>query len=93
MNLYLLTQDSNNGYDTFDSCIVAAETKEEARVIHPNNYYIYRDWLLFSLTDSGEEFEAIDYSWVNPNKVKVQLIGKATEGTKKWVILASFNAG
>jgi len=38
---------------------------------------------LFSLTDSGEEFEAIDYSWVNPNKVKVQLIGKATEGTKK----------
>ena len=93
MNLYLLSQDTNNKNHTYDSCIVAAETKEEARVIHPSNYYIYRDWLLFSLTDFGEEFEVIDYSWVNSNKVKVQLIGKATEGTKKWVILASFNAG
>ena len=93
MNLYLLSQESNNDCDTYDSCIVAAETEEEARVIHPSNSYIYRDWLLFSLTDSGEEFEAINYSWVNPDKVKVKLIGKATEGTKKWVILSSYNAG
>ena len=91
MNLYLLTQDSNNGYDTFDSCIVAAETEEEARLTHPNDYYIYRDWCWrYPTGDWGEVF---NNEWVSPDNVKVKLIGKATEGTKKWVILSSFNAG
>jgi len=43
MNLYLLTQESNNDYDTFDSCIVASETEEEARLTHPNNYCTHWD--------------------------------------------------
>ena len=36
MNLYLLTQDVNMGWDTYDSAIVCAESEEEAVKIHPN---------------------------------------------------------
>ena len=36
MNLYLIWQDENMGYDTYDSCIVCAENIDEACKIHPN---------------------------------------------------------
>lgn len=35
MNLYLLQQSVNNHYDTFDSCVVSAETEDQARSIIP----------------------------------------------------------
>lgn len=35
MNIYLLSQSKNKGYDTYDSCVVLAETEEEARKIFP----------------------------------------------------------
>ena len=36
MNLYLISQNKNVNYDTFDSAIVAARTNKEARMIHPD---------------------------------------------------------
>lgn len=36
MNLYKISQTINGGYDTFDAAIVAAESENEARDIHPN---------------------------------------------------------
>lgn len=38
MNLYLLSQDENRGYDTFDSCVVAAPDEEAAKRISPDCY-------------------------------------------------------
>lgn len=38
MNLYLLTQDENTGYDTYDSCVVVANNEEEARIISPSRF-------------------------------------------------------
>jgi hypothetical protein len=35
MKLYLLTQTVNNDYDTYDSCVVAAENADDAQVMHP----------------------------------------------------------
>lgn len=35
MNLYLISQDVNNAYDTFDSAVVCANDKEEAQKMHP----------------------------------------------------------
>ena len=35
MNLYLLTQNENSDYDTFDSIVVCAPSKEAAVKIHP----------------------------------------------------------
>lgn len=79
MNLYLLSQSDNTGYDTFDSCIVAAKTEDIARNIHPN--------LSLGWGSRGTDWAR------RPEKVKVELIGKAIKGTESGVILASFNAG
>jgi hypothetical protein len=78
--LYLLTQDENNGYDTYDSAIVCATSEEDARRINP----------------AGQEYWDKSYSlWASsPDKVTVTRIGIATVNYKpNSVILASFNAG
>lgn len=80
MKLWLLTQDVNNDYDTYDSCVVAAETEDDARFIHPSK----TDW-----NGKDERWS----SWCPADCVKVELIGEAKAGTERGVILASFNAG
>lgn len=83
MNLYLLSQTKVRGYDTFDSAVVAAESEEQAREIHPKGEmwspYTWDGW------DT--------YSWPNPKDVVVEFIGTAKEGTPVGVICRSFNAG
>lgn len=44
MNLYLITQEVNNNYDTYDSAVVAAETEDEARAIHPSSLSDEETW-------------------------------------------------
>ena len=79
MNLYLLTQNVEFGYDTYDSVVVAAKTETEAKSIHP-------------CTISG--WGSCGGCWPkSPENVEVELIGKAVEGTPAGVILSSFNAG
>jgi len=82
MNLYLISQNINNDYDTYDSAVVVAESMEEARNTHPNE-------------DHEPNNEFYDYhDWVEPSeayKIKVELIG--TTDKEKGVILASFRAG
>ena len=88
MNLYLIKQDTNNDYDTYDSAIVVATSEEEARTIHPAGHR----WI--SETERWDTDWRVPYSWVYPENVKVQLIGIATTDAKAGdVILASFNAG
>lgn len=81
MNLYLLEQDVNMDWDTYDSVIVCAESEEEAVKIHPDGEIwgtVYR-W---------------DYTWAeNPSLVKCRKIGVADKSIEKGVVLASFNAG
>jgi hypothetical protein len=81
MNIYLLTQDVNNGYDTFDSVVVVASTKEKARMIHPSK-------------GVGWDGKRESYSpWVRVEDVCVKYLGRATKGIKQGVLLGSFNAG
>ena len=79
MNLYKISQTVNNHWDTYDSAIVAAESKEIARSIHPSHCKGLQEWN--------------NYGWCAKEDVKVKLIGTAIKGTKTGVILASFNAG
>lgn len=79
MNLYKISQDVNNDYDTFDSAIVAAETEDEARNTHPEKNF-----------PLGFDFNTY---WCDQSQVTVEKIGTATKDTKAGVILASFNAG
>ena len=65
-------------YDTYDSCIVCAENKEEARNIFPNNY-----WSFGSYSNIRAE---------KPEDVSVEYIWEASHELEKWVVLASFNA-
>ena len=80
MNIYLIEQNTNNNYDTFDSAVVAASTEDEARLIHPSEI---ENW-----DGKSDKYGP----WVNSEMVTVTLIGLAVNN-KKGVLLASFNAG
>lgn len=79
MKLYLLSQSENDGYDTFDSCVVCAESEEDAKTITPDGHPMipnaYATW-------------ASDVS-----NVQCQEIGEANAFQQRGVIIASFNAG
>jgi hypothetical protein len=80
MRLYLLTQISNNGYDTYDSCVVCAENEEDAKSIHPDgSVFIERkSWSTWTATK---------------DQISCEEIGVSIEGLGRGVIIASFNAG
>ena len=78
-NLYLITRPDAPDYDEFDSAVVCAKSEEEARMIHPGCY----DW----------DGKASPHdSWVDADKVTVELLGKAKMQFDP-VVCASFNAG
>lgn len=99
MKLWVISQTANDGYDTYDSAVVAAETEDEAKLIHPNGEL---GLVWGSHTDyAGENFtgwgRSGDYSWRSsewtyPKNVSAVYIGEAAPG-KRGVILGSFNAG
>lgn len=79
MNLYLLKQTANTGYDTYDSYVVCAETVHDARMVTP------------ALASFGERFP----TWADkPEEVDVTYLGEADPSIEAGtVICASFNAG
>lgn len=86
MNLYLISQTVNDDYDTYDSAVVAAESEDEARKMHPGQSQgdFYESWWTRD-TEYG--------SWASRlEDVKVELIGVSHENVSR-VICASFNAG
>ena len=96
MNLYLISQDVDTGYDTFDSMVVAAPDPETAAKIYPYDYYHWQDdkdqwgWVNNGNYHAAGSYDGWARHW---NQVDVKLIGVATEGTTQGVVLASFNAG
>lgn len=85
MNLYLISQQANADYDTYDAAVVAAETEEEARHIHPAGYPE-------PVPEGGANRESDYGTWTQARNVTVKLIGVSSENVKG-VVLASFNAG
>lgn len=98
MKLWLISQNTNNEYDTYDSAVVAAETEEEASMVHPAYSDEDEEWVFWShgewktKTLSGNVYSYTNWAWVTPKEVTVQLIADNYTGTKK-VICSSFNAG
>ena len=81
MNLYYLTQNDSTGYGTYSDMVVAAETEEEARHIHP-------------MKDLPKAWAERIWGWAkSPENVKVELIGKATKHVKSGIICKSYHAG
>jgi hypothetical protein len=77
LKLYKLSQNANNWFDTYDSCIVAAESAEEAVQINP----------------SGKWEEKYSGWCSSVEQVECEYIGEAAEHITKGVVLSSFNAG
>ncbi len=84
MKLWKISQSVNNGYDTYDSAVVAAETEEIAKRIHPA-----RDFYALNAIDISN----YEYDWAKPQDVKVEYLGEARNDLKEGVIVFSFNAG
>jgi len=82
--LYLISQDVNDDYDTYDSAVVVAENEERAKEIHPNS------------DDADDEGNFSDFhTWAkNISQVKVKYIGEASKDLEAGsVVIYSFNAG
>jgi len=79
MNIYLIEDKGDGGYDTYDSAVVVASSEDEARAMHP---------------DGGVTPVVVgEFSvWAAIKDVKVTKIGRA-DNDKAEVVCASFNAG
>lgn len=78
MKLYLISQNVNNSYYTYDSAVVAAKSPKDAQKMLPAPWA--KDY------DFGV--------WAAPEHVKVEYVGTAKVGTKSGTIIcSSYNAG
>lgn len=94
MNLYLISQDLVVGCETYDSAVVAAESEDDARAIHPWDKIACLDgskWVQLwrgEWSDSCEEVGWVKYSDID--RVTVEFLGETDK--ERGVILASYNA-
>ena len=86
--LWIITQDVNNGYDTYDTMLVAAYTMDEARRTHPNGKVVPD---LDTLWVSGY---GASQPWATfPSQTKATYIGEAALSVLPGILMTSFNAG
>ncbi len=84
MKLFKIYQNLNNGYDTYDSAVVVANSAAEAQKIHP--------------CDASGDFDMYD-NWVSrPSLVKVKYLGEVvgeldSDTYPGAIICSSYNAG
>jgi len=79
--LWLLTQSKERGFDTYDSCVVAAPTANAAKRIHPSGREVPSGW-----------WRSLDWP-SDPHDIEATLIGVADSSIAPGVVCASFNAG
>jgi hypothetical protein len=94
MNIYKLTNPKSN-YGAYKSCVVVANSEEEARLIHPDSNDTF---CTFQWNKTNWEYK-MNYetkynrsnTWAAPNELTVRLIGVADSSiTKPEVIEAYF---
>lgn len=89
MNIYLISQTEEKGYDTYDSAVVIAADEDAARKTYPS--------ALWHCDDEGSSWPTgwrAGSEWcATPEAVTVKLIGCALPDAEAGVVCASFNAG
>ncbi len=86
MNLYKVSQTANVNWETYDSAVVAADSENAARLIHPSGSD-------YNVLSGSEAIDGQYGSWTSQDNITVELIGKAIDELESGVIVASFNAG
>ena len=87
MKLYLLTQNTNLDYNTYDSCVVVARSKQAAVKIHPD----YSEKELKRATEANKY--GLFSTWAAPSEVTATYLGRASNKLdENEVICASFIA-
>lgn len=97
--LWLIRRTDRIWYDEYDSCVVAADTEEEALTYHPNGYvrskmvdgYRRLFWDSPDSTLHGEPYNCHS-GWASIDNLTIEYLG-TTDRDIKGVVLASFNAG
>lgn len=92
MKLYKISQSFNTEWYSYDSAIVVASSKEEARRIIPGPFYFYDKGFHYQYKNQEPAKEFLDPSWCHPKHVKVEEIGTTIRKAGE-VVNASFNAG
>jgi hypothetical protein len=96
MKIYLIKGPSHKYLDYYESAIVIAKNKQDARTIHPNRDVTFVEGEWMRLNSKGYPFKDKDTGWVDANKINkldITHIGQAVRGSKRGVVLASFLAG
>jgi hypothetical protein len=102
MKLWLISQDQNGGYDTYDSAVVAADNEIDAAHTHPAMRMFEGGPVVLWSTEAkmwvghrqdGSTYAASFGDWVAPDAITVHYIGEAAEDIGRGCITSSFNAG
>lgn len=84
LSLYLVSQNKNKNYDTYDSFVIACEDKDVARHTNPDN----------GAAMTEEDWASHFSTWCSsPRHVKVTYLGTADPSVKRGIVCKSFNAG
>lgn len=92
MKLYKISQSVNTDWYSYDSAVVAASSKKEARTIIPSPFYFYDDAFYYKYKNQEPIIERVDPSWCDPKHVNAEIIGQ-TDLPAGTVINSSYNAG
>lgn len=97
MNIYLVWQEVNSGYDTYSDMVVIASNEDEAKRISPCGFRIWSDihdtWL-FVYADGRREKEGNSVWADHIDQVQVSYIGIADKRfDEKQILCSSFHAG
>ena len=84
--IYLISQTERKGYDTYDSAVVCAPSREIAEDMHPDGDG--------TIIDSQGCWADDCYSWTTTNiGVSAKCLGLAASGIERGFLCKSFNAG
>jgi hypothetical protein len=98
MTLYIwrLEQNKNNGYNTYDSCVVVSESEEKAKQICPDEFYKFHTERkkFIRYDDMHGWMNYVCGSWSSPDVVHATKLGIAENFLEEGqIISSSFNAG
>jgi hypothetical protein len=95
MKLWKISPPHWLGYDRHKGAVVAANSADEARAIHPNAGSPESPGpFIYPIAPYGKTWDYEYGTWVeSPADVTVEYLGEAKPGTRKGVVFSGFHAG